>query len=89
MENVIVTIMDSSNSFSLDVEIPVDFSTTRIKDELNRYLIDSKYSELYLSFCKNKKMDYSIFCEKLNSILDDNDTVQSVGISSGDLLVLL
>lgn len=89
MENVIVTIMDSSNSFSLDVEMPINFSTIRMKEELNRYLVNSKYSALYLSFCNNKQLDFSIFCEKLNCILDDNDTVQSAGISSGDLLVLI
>ena len=89
MENIIVTIMDSSNSFSLDVEIPIDFSTARIKDELSQYLQNSKYSELFLAFCKKTHSSFSIFCEKLNCIMDDNDTIQSAGISTGDLLVLI
>lgn len=89
MDSIIVTVMDSSKDFSLDVEIPVDFSIARIKEELHQYLLCSDYKTNYKKFYDKNGGHYEIFCEKLNCILDDEDDIQTVGVSTGDLLVLI
>lgn len=83
MDNIIVTVRDSVNLFSMDVELPVDIKINKLKKEINKLL---KSSTEYSGFVSEK---YSVFCERLNCILDDEDTPNDVGISNGDLLVLI
>ncbi len=83
MDNIIVTVIDSANLFSMDVELPVDIRADRLIREIIG-LMNSK--EEYRKYVDE---NYKVFCEKLNCVLDDDDTPASVGIHNGDLLVLI
>lgn len=84
MDTVIITLTNKKNSFSFDLEIPMDVTVGKLKEDL--YETITVYNpELYI----RQPADFKLYCNRLGKCFDTDNTLRQEGIWNGDIITIM
>ena len=82
MENIIVTIKYPANNFSCDIEAPTNLDISRLKEDIVETLNHYNWN---LSL---DSASIGLFCDRIDRLLTDEETLESAGVWNGDYLTI-
>lgn len=83
MENIIVTVTNTSKSFLYDLELPANVTVDKLKDDIVEAL-NGYNPDLHL-----KTASTVLFCNRIGRRLNNGETVESAGVWNGDYITLM
>ena len=79
---VIVTVSDTMKIFDYDLELPTGEDSRSLASDIAQVL--KAYDPTRIKFGP----PYQLFCQRLNRVLTDGETLADAGVWSGDRLVI-
>ncbi len=84
MDTVVITLTNARNSFSLDLEIPVDITVGKLKEDLYE-AINLHKPELYI----RPAVAFELYCNRLGVRFNKENTLRQEGIWNGDIITMM
>lgn len=82
MENIIVTIRRPASNFSCDIEVSASLAISKLKEDIVETLNHYNWS---LSL---DSASIGLFCDRIDRLLTDEETLESAGVWNGDYLTI-
>ena len=83
MDTVIITLTNTNNSFLLDLEVPVDVTVEKLKEDLYEAL-NIYNPELYI----RPASAFELYCKRLGVYLIRESTLRQEGVWNGDIIFM-
>lgn len=83
MGNIIVTVTNISKSYFYDLEVPINITIDKLKDDIVEAL-NGYNPDLYL-----KTAATGLFCNRIGRQIQSDETLENAGVWNGDYITII